>query len=344
MKLRLPTFTALLAAALLFLAGCGRSGPQLNLLAWSEYVPQPVIDGFTRETGIRVNYEAFASNEELLAKLLTGAARYDVVQPSDYAVEALIKAGKLQPLDLAKLPNTTHLAPDFLNLPHDPGNRFSVPWMGGTVGIVINTALIHTPIAGYRDVFQEAHRGKIIAVKDSRELVSWALATLGRSCNDTSADGLTLVRPVLQQWIPLVKVWDSDSPKTALLNGDVALGVVWSGEAAQLWQEDKKFRYVLPAEGAHRFIDNLAIPAGAAQADAAHQFINYCLRPEVSKLISDAFPYTNPNLAARRLLSAEQLANPASYPTNTAGLETFRDLGRHAAAIDQLVTELKNAQ
>jgi spermidine/putrescine transport system substrate-binding protein len=343
MKLRSLSFTALIALALL-IAGCGRPGPQLNLLAWSEYVPQPVIDGFTRETGIRVNYETFASNEELLAKLLTGSARYDVVQPSDYAVEALIKAGKLQPLDPAQLSNLTHLAPDFLNLPHDPGNRFSVPWMGGTVGIVINTALIREPITAFRDVFQDQHRGKIIAVKDSRELVSWALATLGRSCNDTSADSLTLVRPILQKWIPLVKVWDSDSPKTALLNGDVALGIVWSGEAAQLWQEDKKFRFVLPAEGAHRFIDNLAIPASATHRDAAHQFINYCLRPEVSKLISDAFPYTNPNLAARRLLTPEQLANPASYPTNTAALETFRDIGRHAAAIDQLVTELKNAQ
>ena len=141
-----------------------------------------------------------------------------------------------------------------------------------------------------------------------------------------------------------MKVFDSDSPKTALLNGDVDIGIVWSGEAALLWKENKKFVYVIPAEGAHQFIDVLAIPANAKNKEAAHQFINYILRPEVSVLISEAFPYTNPNLAARKLLSAEQLANPASYPPGTPKLETFRDIGKAAADVDRLVTDLKSAR
>src|SRR6185437_5901077 len=129
-----------------------------------------------------------------------------------------------------------------------------------------------------------------------------------------NAGALDKARPIIAEWVRLIRVYDSDSPKTALLNGDVDLGIVWSGEAALCWNENKKFKYVLPVEGAHRFVDSLAIPADAAHPGAAMAFMNYILRPEVSKLISDKFPYTNPNLAARKLLSKEQLANPASYP------------------------------
>jgi spermidine/putrescine transport system substrate-binding protein len=143
-------------------------------------------------------------------------------------------------------------------------------------------------------------------------------------------------------WVKLVKVFDSDSPKTALLNGDVDLGVVWSGEAAILWKENQKFKYVIPKEGAHQFIDLLAIPATAKNRDNAHKLINYILRPEISKLISEAFPYTNPNMEARKLLTPEQLANPASYP-KSGKLETFRDIGKAAADVDRLVTDLKSS-
>ncbi len=139
-----------------------------------------------------------------------------------------------------------------------------------------------------------------------------------------------------------MKVYDSDSPKTALLGGDVDLGIVWGGEAAILYAEDKKFKYILPAEGAHRFIDCISIPVGAPHPDAALAFIDYILRPEVSKLISDAFPYTNPNLEARKLLSPEQMANPASYPPGQPKLEIFRDIGKNATVIDKLMTDLKS--
>jgi spermidine/putrescine transport system substrate-binding protein len=148
---------------------------------------------------------------------------------------------------------------------------------------------------------------------------------------------------IVAEWLQLVKVFDSDSPKTPLLNGDVDLGVVWSGEAARLIQENKKFIYVLPREGWHPFVDLLAIPTTSKNPGLAHRFIDYVLRPEVSKLISDEFPYTNPNTAARKLLSAEQLANAASYP-KLEKLKTFRDIGKAAAEIDRLVTELKSGR
>ncbi len=149
------------------------------------------------------------------------------------------------------------------------------------------------------------------------------------------------MKPVLNEWLPQIKVYDSDSPKTALLNGDVDLGIVWSGEAAILWNKNKKFQYVLPEEGAHRFIDSLAIPKGASNKENAEKFINYILKPEVSVLISNDFPYTNPNAEAVKLLKPNQRENPASYPPGNPKLETFKDIGKSATDIDQLVTDLK---
>jgi spermidine/putrescine transport system permease protein len=313
----------------------------LNLFAWSEYIPRPVIDGFTRETGIKVNYEAFDSNEAMLSKLLAGAAEYDLIQPSDYVVEALIKKNKLAPIDFSKIPNFRNIADEFKKLPHDPDQKYSVPWMTGSVGIVVNTERIKEPIRGYRDVFQPKFAGRIVVVNDNREIVAWALHTLGLPINEPSRDNLRKARPLLAEWVKLIKVYDSDSPKTPLLNGDVDLGIVWSGEAALLYKEDKKFKYVLPSEGAHRFIDNLAIPASAPNKPSAHLFINYILRPEVSRIISEHFPYTNPNLEARGLLTDEERANPASYPAQTR-FDTFRDIGAAAADIDKLMTTLRS--
>jgi spermidine/putrescine transport system substrate-binding protein len=336
------TLVAALAASLG--AGGGRparAAETINLFGWSEYIPQGVIDDFTKETGIEVNYEMYASNEEMLAKLFSGATKYDLIQPSEYVIEALRKEGKLEKLDAAALPNLKNIGPEYRGLPHDPQLEYSVPYMSGTVGIVVNTEKVTEPVTGYADVFQEKYKRRIVILDDPLEIVTWALATKGKDPNDVTQVTIEEVKPVIAVWLPLVKVYDSDSPKTPLLNGDVDLGIVWSGEAALLYREDKKFKYVLPSEGAHMFIDSLAIPANASNPEGAHKFINYILRPEVSKLISDDFPYTNPNLEARKLLSKDDLANPASYPPGQPKLEVFRDIGEIAVEIDKLITDLK---
>lgn len=342
LRLLRPSAAAALLLAHLVSAPTIRAAEELNLFAWSEYVPQAVIDGFTKETKIKVNYETYASGEEMLSKLVAGGAAYDLVQPPDYIAEAMIKNRLLRPLDAAQLPNLKNIAPEFLKLPHDPEQKFTIPYMTGTVGIVVNTEKVHDPIRGYRDLFQTKFKNRIVVVNDNREIVSWALVTLGLDQNALTPANLAKARPLVADWIKLVKVFDSDSPKTPLLNGDVDLGVVWSGEAARLVAENKKFKYVLPAEGYHPFVDVLAIPTTAKHLSAAHRFIDYVLRPEVSKLISNEFPYTNPNLAARKLLTPEQLANPASYP-KLENYRTFRDVGKAAADVDKLVTDLKNA-
>jgi spermidine/putrescine transport system substrate-binding protein len=325
-----------------WLAAAPAAAAELNLFAWSEYVPQSVLDGFTKETGIQVNYETYASNEEMLAKLVSGAASYDLVQPSEYTIEAMVKEKLLVPLDHKKLPNLKNIGKEYWGQPHDPKLAFSVPYLQGTVGIAVNTEKVKEPITGYTDVFQDKYKGRIVILDDALEVVTWAMATQGHGPDDVTKANIEATRPVLTKWLPLVKVYDSDSPKTALLNGDVDLGIIWSGEAAILIQEQgKKFAYVLPKEGAHMFIDNLAIPKGAANVDAAHKFIDYVLRPDVSRKISEDFPYTNPNIEARKLLTPEERANPASYPPGHPKLETFRDIGPLAADVDKLFTDAK---
>jgi spermidine/putrescine transport system substrate-binding protein len=347
-------------AGLLALAGCGGeevprpaggapasaetspAGGELNLFAWSEYLPQSVIDEFTAETGIVVSYEEYDSNEAMLAKLTIGAVPYDLVQPSEYTVEAMIREGLLQRLDKSKLPNLSNIGAEYYGRPHDPELSYSVPYLQGTVGIVVNAERVPEPVDSYAAVFQERHAGRIVVVDDSREVVGWALASLGLDPNDLGPANLEKARPVLARWLPLVKVYDSDSPKTPLLNGDVDLGIVWSGEAAILLNEGGgKFTYTLPAEGGHMFIDSLAIPTTAQNVAGAHAFIDFVLRPEVSAKISAAFPYTNPNVEARKLLSAAERANVASYPPGGRELQTFRDIGAGSADVDKLFTDMK---
>jgi spermidine/putrescine transport system substrate-binding protein len=340
MKKNLPI---LCWAAALLISGCGKTDDTLRLFVWSEYVPRNVIEEFTKETGIKVAVEEYSSNEEMLAKLLAGGGHYDLIQPSDYAVQALINDGQLLELDHSNIPNLSNIAPEFRNMPFDPGNRYSVPWMAGFVGIVYNAEVIANPIVGYRDVFTPEHAQRIVVVDDARELVTWALTAAGIPINDVSNENLATVKPLLRDWLSKVKVYDSDTPRTPMLTGDTDIGIVWSGEGARLFEENPKFQWVLPVEGVHMFVDTIAIPKTARHKDQAEQFINFILRPDISKLISDEFPYYNPNMEARKLLSEKQLNNPASYPPgfDITSAEIFSDIGDQAAAVDELITSIK---
>ena len=338
-----PATANLASPATLPASEAGDAEKTLHIFCWSEYIPQQIVDAFSEESGLKVSVETYSSNEEMLAKLFAGGGNYDIIQPSEYVIEGLIKEGLLTPIDHARMPNMKNLAPEFTNMSFDPGNKYSVPYMAGTVGIVVNSELVQDDIKGYNDVFQEKFAKNIVILDDAREIVSWGLESLGIPVNEVSDENLAKVKPVLEKWLPLVKVFDSDSPKTALLNGDVALGVVWAGEGAILLNEDEKFKWIVPADGAHLFVDSLAIPKSAKHVKNAELFINYVLRPEVSAKISEAFPYLNPNVAARELLTPAQRKNPASYPTadQLANMQTFKDVGEQATKIDELVTSLK---
>lgn len=339
------------AAAAAF-ATTGQAAPKketLNIYCWSEYIPQSVIDSFSKKFNAKVNVENYASNEEMLAKLQAGSAKYDIIQPSEYIIEEMIKDDKLEPLDLASIPNVSNLEAKYTKMAHDPEGKYSVTWMAGNVGIVVNRSKIKDPIKSYKDVFQDKYKKRIVVLDDNREMVSWALASLGISVNEITPENLEKAKGVLATWLPLVKLYDSDSPKTALLNGDVDLGIVWNGEGAKILEQVKKskkkmeFEYILPEEGAHQFIDSLAIPKGSKHKEIAEKFINYVLEPKVSVEVWEEFPYTLANAEGKKLLKPAQLENNASFPQGDPKLETFRMISADiSAAIDKVVTDLKN--
>jgi spermidine/putrescine transport system permease protein len=314
---------------------------ELHLLCWTEYVPQKVIDGFSKQTLARVLVENYNSNAQMLAALRAKPGYYDLIQPSGFYAETLEENGGLEALDLGRVPNVRNLDPRLRALGKDTEGRFSVPWMAGTVGIVVNTERIHGPVRNWADVFDGSHAGRIVVVNDAREMVAWALAALDLPVTSVDDASLARVAPVLEKWLPQVRIFDSDSPSRALLSGDADLGIVWSGEAALLWQRDRKFQYILPERGAHRFVDRLAIPHSAPHHALAEDFINYCLDPQVSAWISAEYPYTNPNLAARRLLTPEQLANPASYPPGDPQLPSLRNEGNTPDVVEAFVRGLR---
>ncbi|MGI9243965.1 MAG: ABC transporter substrate-binding protein, partial [Verrucomicrobiales bacterium] len=163
----------------------GEEAGQLVMYCWPGYVPNSVIDAFTEATGIVVFREFFNTNEELLRHRLINR-RYDLVQPSDYAVDALIKRGALERLRPGRIPNLKNLDPRFRNLAHDPEDNFSVPWLAGTVGIVVNTRKISEPVRGYGDVFSGRYSGRIVALNDAREWLGWALCHLDLPVNEVT--------------------------------------------------------------------------------------------------------------------------------------------------------------
>jgi spermidine/putrescine transport system substrate-binding protein len=339
---------ALVRSGLLITAACLAPGTsagaqdkgQLVIYCWPGYLPDTVTDKFTEETGILARSEYYNTNEELLRHRLV-ERRFDLVQPSDYAVEALIERGDLEPLRHDRLPNLKNLDPRFQQLPHDPEGKFSVPWLAGTVGIVVNRQRVPDAVRGYADVFSGKYRGRIVALNDAREWLAWALCYLDLPVNDVTPEILQRVEAVWSEWIPQVAVFDSDTAAQVMLRGDADVALTWSGDAGYLLAQSSDFEFVLAEEGAHQYVDCLAIPRGAPHRDAAEEFINFILRPDISLMISAAIPFTNPNREAFRQLSEAERTNPASYPQGNPDLRSFRAIGEMTEHVDRLFNQLR---
>ncbi len=326
---------------------------ELNLYAWSEYIPQDLLDAFAAEHGIRVNYDAFSSNEELLAKMQAGAAGYDVILPSDYMVTVMAKQGMLEPLDTSLLANFGNLDPQFVDRPYDPGNAYSVPYQWGTVGIAVDTAAVSTPVTAWADLWDPAFAQGLVMVDDEREVIGLTLMTLGHDRNSTDPAELEAAKARLAALKPNIRLFDSDSPKTALLAGEVKAGVVWNGEAALAHRENPAIAYVLPAEGCGIWFDNLAMPKDPPHKDAALAFIDFVLRPDMSMLITRDFPYSNPNAAGLAALAeaepelyAAYMAYPATNPpaADLAKCQAIVDIGDALPLWDKLWTDVKSGE
>jgi spermidine/putrescine-binding protein len=271
---------------------------EVNLFVWTEYIPQATIDCFEEVYGITVNKDEYSSNEEMYAKLSAGGANYDLVLPTDYIVALMIRQGLLQELDKSKLPIFEQLDPNYLDLAFDPGNKYTLPYQAGVDAIVVNTDAVATAPQSFADLWNPEYANRLVMIDDSRAIIGMTLLTLGYDVNTTDPAQLEEAKVKLAELVKGVKLFDSDSPKTALIAGDVDLGVVWTGEAAMAQREVPAVEFIYPTEGPILWQDNYAIPVDAPHTDAAYAWLNYSMQGDNFWRMLDEFPYTNPNLAA----------------------------------------------
>jgi spermidine/putrescine-binding protein len=271
---------------------------ELNLFVWTEYIPQDILDCFELVYGITVNRDEFSSNEEMYAKLRAGAASYDLTQPSDYIIAVMIRNGLLQTLDKGRLPNLSNIDPAYRDVPGDDGGQYVVPYQAGTQAIVYDSAVVATPPASWKDLWNPEYAGRMVFVDDIRSVIGIVLLAEGLDPNTTDPADLQAIKPRLQELVNAVRLFDSDSPKTALIAGDADIGYVWNAEAELAFREKDTIRYAFPQEGAILFQDGYVILKDAPHLDAVYAWLNYSLQGDVFWLMLRDFPYTNPNKAA----------------------------------------------
>ena len=343
-----------LACAVLLLTACGGksggdptaaakpAGPEekvLNVYNWSDYVAENTIADFEKATGIKVNYDVYSENETLETKLTAGSSGYDVVFPSARPfAQRQIKAGLYLPLDKAKLPNIAHLDPAILQglADIDPGNTHVLPYMWGTTGLGINVDKVkavlgeHAPLDSWSLLFDPANAARlakcgISVLDDDQETFGAALLWKGKNPNAGADDEIETVKQVYAAIRPYIRTFNNAEYKDALANGDACVVMGYSGDilgaadaAAQAAQATGKpapdIRYVIPKEGALRWIDVMAVPKDAKHPQNAQAFINYILDPKTAAAISDAVGYASPNKDAAALIEPAIASNPGVYP------------------------------
>ena len=334
---------------LLVVFGCGKKEDakpqkQLNLYIWSNYISDETIKKFEAQTGIQVHYETYDSNEALLEKLQSGVSEYDVVAPSDYMSNILIHQGLLEKLDHSKLPGLANLTPRFRNLPYDPNNAHTSPFLWGTTGIGYNKTKVTEPVESWAILWNQKYKDRILMLDDPREVFGATLKWKGHSVNTKDPAELEEAKNLILQQKPLVKTYNSASFDEVLLSGDVWLAHGWSGQLAKAADQNKDLVYVVPKEGATIWIDNLAIPKGVKHLEEAYTFLNFCLTPEIAAEITNFSGYPSPNEAAKKFIKPEILNDPARYPDEKtlANCEYLEDLGETSTLIDRHWTEIKS--
>lgn len=348
----LVALAAIVAAA----PALAQEEPVLNVYNWSDYIAEDTIPKFEAETGIKVNYDVFDSNELVEAKLLAGNSGYDVVVPSGFFLERQAAAGIFMPLDKAKIPNLSNMDPDVMaaTAAHDPGNQFAIDYMWGTTAIGYNVAKVKErlgdqPLDTWDLVFKPEIVSKLadcgVTLLDApAEIMASALNYLGLDPNSESAEDLAKAEALMMSIRPHVRYFNSSQYIDDLGNGEVCLSVGYSGDvfiaqaAAAEANAGVEIAYVIPKEGALKWFDLFAIPADAPHPDNAHKFIDFMLRPDIAAANTNYVFYASGNKAALEFIDAAVKEDPAIYPTAEVSAKLF-NLKAHSPDYDETLTE-----
>jgi spermidine/putrescine-binding protein len=317
--------------------------PTLHYFTWSDYVGPDILAEFERREHAKVVVDVFSSNEELLAKLQSGATGYDVAVPSDFMVAIAIQLGLLEELDHAAIPNAGRLDPHLQNLPFDPAQRYSIPYLWGTVGIGYDSEAVQTPPDSWAILWDPRYRGRISMLNDQREVFGATLRWMGHSLNSTDRSVIEAAKRKLMEQKPLVKTYSSDHYDQLLATGEVALAHGWGGPVARAMRDRPSIRYVIPKEGGTIWADCLVVFKTAPQKELAMRFINYLLDPQVAARTSERLLFAAAPAEVKDLVSPDVRSNPAVYPPDDVlnRLEWLTDVGEAIRAYDRAWTELK---
>ena len=307
--------TGCLVAASLLTGVANAADKVLYFYNWSEYIPDSVLDAFTKETGIKVIYSTYESNESMYAKLKTTGGGYDLIVPSSYYIAKMAKEGMLAKLDHSKLSHFKDIDPMYLNKPFDPNNQYSIPYIWGATGIGINTDVVKKgEITSWADLWDPKWAGQLMMMDDAREFFAMGLRVLGYSGNTTDPKQIQAAYQKLKTLMPNVLVFNSDFPANPYIAGETPAGMLWNGSAYMARKDGAPIDIVWPKEGAIFWMDNLAIPANAKNKEAAYKMINFLLRPENAAKIALKIGYPTPVKTAKKYLPKAFVDNPMIYP------------------------------
>lgn len=293
--------------------GCNNDQEQLNVLNWTSYIPDSIIRDFEKETGIKVNYSTYSSNEELLAKVSNAKeGTYDLIFPSDYMIEIMKDRELLEKIDKSKLTNINNLNSNYLNLEYDVNNEYSLPFIAASTVISVNKEKIKENITSYNDLLNPKYKDEIVLIDDQRIIIGMALLANGFDMNSTDPNELEIAEEWLLKLKPNLKAYDSDSPKNFLIFEEASIAVLWNAEGAIAKQENSNIENIFPKEGFALSIDNFAILKNSENQEEAYKFIDYILRPEVMKEIINSYPYKNINKETDKILDDDYLNNNAA--------------------------------
>ena len=338
---------------LLLLAGCGEDDTEseaagnpadvVYVYNWGDYVDPDVLDMFEEETGIKVYLDEFDTNEDMYPKIASGASEYDVVCPSDYMIAKMIENDLLQPLDYDQLPLATeYIGEEFMKQAEafDPGNRYTIPYAWGTVGIMYNKTLVDDPVESWDILWDPKYKDEILMQDSVRDAFMVALRRLGYSLNTTDPDQLEEAKQLLIEQKPLVQAYVIDEARDKLVSCESAMGVVFSGEALWMILANEDLVYTVPEEGTNLWIDGWVITKNARHTENAHKFIDFMCRPDVAALNCEYLTYSTPNTGAREYIEDEDVLNSEElFPDldEISYLESYSYLGED---MDKLYSEL----
>ena len=311
----------LVLIAVLPLWACGGGGQNnsatLNVYNWGEYIDLSTLEEFTARTGINVNYTTYASNEEMYSKIVSGAASYDVIIPSEYMISKMIEEGRLAELDFNNIPNYRYIGEEYKGLDYDPDNKYSVPYTWGTVVIVYNTKYVDEADVEAESIdllWNEKYKGKILMFDNPRDAFALAHSKLGHSMNTQDPACWEAAAEELIRQKPLVQAYVMDQVFDKMLGEEAWIAPYYAGDAITMMDENEDLAAYVPVEGANRFFDAMCVLKDSRHKAEAEAFINFMCDTEIAAQNAEEVCYAIPQVESFKLLDEETQNDTMVYP------------------------------